>query len=214
MKGIDIVVGGSVGHMSAFMAQTGCLVVCGDAGDALGDSIYEARLYVRGSVRASARTTWRRSAASRARRASRSSARRRRDRCRSGGVPALRVRRGSSTTSRSTTLAPTDGNGPAFSPQTPRVLTLPAADPGTCASRTSSTRTAIARSSVPRARGSTTSAASVRSGASHTSTTCLPRRHLRYPLEGTERKCGTDVVLGTRFATKPLELKIQSRSPV
>jgi glutamate synthase domain-containing protein 3 len=36
--------------MSAFMAQTGCLVVCGDAGDALGDSIYEARLYVRGSV--------------------------------------------------------------------------------------------------------------------------------------------------------------------
>ena len=50
MKGIDIVVGGSVGHMSAFMAQTGSLVVCGDAGDALGDSIYEARLYVRGKV--------------------------------------------------------------------------------------------------------------------------------------------------------------------
>jgi glutamate synthase domain-containing protein 3 len=50
MKGIDIVVGGSVGHLSAFMAQRGNLVVCGDAGDALGDSIYEARLYVRGSV--------------------------------------------------------------------------------------------------------------------------------------------------------------------
>jgi glutamate synthase domain-containing protein 3 len=50
MKGIDLVVGGSVGHMSAFMAQTGCLVVCGDAGEALGDSIYEARLYVRGNV--------------------------------------------------------------------------------------------------------------------------------------------------------------------
>jgi glutamate synthase domain-containing protein 3 len=50
MKGVDIVVGGSVGHLSAFMAQTGCLVVCGDAGDALGDSIYEARLYVRGEV--------------------------------------------------------------------------------------------------------------------------------------------------------------------
>jgi methylamine---glutamate N-methyltransferase subunit B len=50
MKGIDIVVGGSVGHMSAFMAQTGTLVVCGDAGEALGDSIYEARLYVRGTV--------------------------------------------------------------------------------------------------------------------------------------------------------------------
>jgi glutamate synthase domain-containing protein 3 len=52
MKGVDIVVRGSVGHMSAFMAQKGCLVVCGDAGDALGDSIYEAHLYVRGSVKA------------------------------------------------------------------------------------------------------------------------------------------------------------------
>jgi glutamate synthase domain-containing protein 3 len=51
MKGIEIVVEGDVGHMSAFMAQTGALVVCGDAGDALGDSIYEARLYVRGSVK-------------------------------------------------------------------------------------------------------------------------------------------------------------------
>jgi methylamine---glutamate N-methyltransferase subunit B len=50
MKGIDIVVGGSVGHMSAFMAQRGNLIVCGDAGDALGDSIYEARLYVKGRV--------------------------------------------------------------------------------------------------------------------------------------------------------------------
>lgn len=50
MKGIDIVVGGSAGHMSAFMAQTGCLVVCGDAGEALGDSLYEARLYVSGRV--------------------------------------------------------------------------------------------------------------------------------------------------------------------
>ncbi|WP_375689788.1 protein GlxC [Pseudooceanicola sp. LIPI14-2-Ac024] len=51
MKGIDIVVGGNVGHMSAFMAQKGNLVVCGDAGEALGDSLYEARLYVRGSVK-------------------------------------------------------------------------------------------------------------------------------------------------------------------
>jgi glutamate synthase domain-containing protein 3 len=51
MKGIDIVVRGSVGHMSAFMAQAGNLVVFGDAGDALGDSIYEARLFVRGEVK-------------------------------------------------------------------------------------------------------------------------------------------------------------------
>ncbi len=50
MKGVDIVVKGSVGHMSAFMGQAGNLVVLGDAGDALGDSIYEARLFVRGKV--------------------------------------------------------------------------------------------------------------------------------------------------------------------
>jgi methylamine---glutamate N-methyltransferase subunit B len=51
MKGIDIVVKGAAGHMSAFMAQTGNLVICGDAGDALGDSIYEARLFVRGEAK-------------------------------------------------------------------------------------------------------------------------------------------------------------------
>ena len=51
MKGIDIVVFGNIGHMSAFMAQSGNLVVLGDAGDALGDSLYEARLFVRGSVK-------------------------------------------------------------------------------------------------------------------------------------------------------------------
>ena len=49
LRGLDIVVKGSVGHMSAFMAQAGTLVVLGDAGDALGDSLYEARLYVRGT---------------------------------------------------------------------------------------------------------------------------------------------------------------------
>lgn len=51
MKGVDIVVKGSVGHMSAFMAQAGNLVVLGDAGEALGDSLYEARIYVRGKAR-------------------------------------------------------------------------------------------------------------------------------------------------------------------
>jgi glutamate synthase domain-containing protein 3 len=51
MKGINIVVHGNIGHMSAFMAQSGNLVVLGDAGDALGDSLYEARLFVRGKVK-------------------------------------------------------------------------------------------------------------------------------------------------------------------
>jgi glutamate synthase domain-containing protein 3 len=51
LKGGDIVVGGSVGSFSAFMAQAGRIVICGDAGDALGDSLYEAVIYVRGQVR-------------------------------------------------------------------------------------------------------------------------------------------------------------------
>ncbi len=50
LKGSDIVVAGSVGHMAAFMAQAGTLVVCGDAGAGLGDSLYEAVLYVRGQI--------------------------------------------------------------------------------------------------------------------------------------------------------------------
>jgi glutamate synthase domain-containing protein 3 len=50
LKGGDIVVGGSIGHMSCFMAQAGRVVVLGDAGDALGDSLYETRIYVRGDV--------------------------------------------------------------------------------------------------------------------------------------------------------------------
>jgi len=50
MKGIDIVVHGNVGHMSAFMGQSGNLVVLGDAGEALGDSLYEAQLFIKGSV--------------------------------------------------------------------------------------------------------------------------------------------------------------------
>jgi glutamate synthase domain-containing protein 3 len=51
LRGLDIVVKGSVGHMSAFMAQAGNMVVLGDTGDAFGDSLYEARLFVRGRVK-------------------------------------------------------------------------------------------------------------------------------------------------------------------
>jgi glutamate synthase domain-containing protein 3 len=50
MKGVNIVVQGDVGHMSGYLAQRGTLVICGDAGEALGDSIYEAHVYVRGTV--------------------------------------------------------------------------------------------------------------------------------------------------------------------
>lgn len=50
LKGSDIVVTGDVGHASAFMAQAGRLVVCGNAGAGLGDSLYEAVIYVRGRI--------------------------------------------------------------------------------------------------------------------------------------------------------------------
>jgi glutamate synthase domain-containing protein 3 len=50
LKGTDVVVGGSVGHASGFMAQRGRLVVCGDAGPGLGDSLYESVIYVRGKL--------------------------------------------------------------------------------------------------------------------------------------------------------------------
>jgi glutamate synthase domain-containing protein 3 len=51
LKGGDIVVGGSVGSFSGFMAQAGRMVICGDTGDALGDSLYEAVIYVRGAIK-------------------------------------------------------------------------------------------------------------------------------------------------------------------
>jgi glutamate synthase domain-containing protein 3 len=36
--------------MSAFMAQAGTIVICGDAGGSLGDSLYEAVIYVAGRI--------------------------------------------------------------------------------------------------------------------------------------------------------------------
>lgn len=51
MKGVDIVVGGSVGHVSGFMAQAGRMVICGDADAGLGDSLYEAVIYIAGEIR-------------------------------------------------------------------------------------------------------------------------------------------------------------------
>ena len=48
MKGVDIIVKGSIGPMSAFMAQAGTLAVFGDVGEAFGNSLYEAQLFVRG----------------------------------------------------------------------------------------------------------------------------------------------------------------------
>lgn len=51
LKGGAIAVGGDVGDFSMFMAQAGTLLIGGDAGEALGDSLYEAVIYVAGSVK-------------------------------------------------------------------------------------------------------------------------------------------------------------------
>jgi glutamate synthase domain-containing protein 3 len=44
------VVGGDVGYMSGFMMQRGTMVVCGDAADGLGDSMYEGVIYIAGAI--------------------------------------------------------------------------------------------------------------------------------------------------------------------
>ena len=36
--------------MTGFMMQKGTIIICGDAGEALGDSIYEGRIFVGGSI--------------------------------------------------------------------------------------------------------------------------------------------------------------------
>lgn len=50
LKGGTIAIAGDIGHMSAFMAQAGTILVGGDAGYALGDSLYEAVIYVQGKI--------------------------------------------------------------------------------------------------------------------------------------------------------------------
>lgn len=50
MKGGSVLVGGRLGFMSGFMAHLGKLVALGGAGDALGASMYEGRVFVAGSI--------------------------------------------------------------------------------------------------------------------------------------------------------------------
>ena len=181
------------------MAQTGCLVVCGDAGEALGDSIYEARLYVRGAVAGlgadCVEKEMRDEHVAQVREPARA---RRRSTTRRRPTSAATARRGSSTTSRSTTRGRTDGRRP-----------RPAAA-GACASRTSSTATSIAeiqraaREGIYDIRGF----GAKRRLPHFDDLLFLGASVSRYPLEGYRERCATDVILGTRFAKKPLELKI------
>ncbi|WP_101833128.1 glutamate synthase [Frankia canadensis] len=51
LKGGQLAVAGDVGRSCAFLAQAGTILVGGDAGEALGDSLYEAVIYVAGRIR-------------------------------------------------------------------------------------------------------------------------------------------------------------------
>ncbi len=90
------------------MAQTGCLVVCGDAGEALGDSIYEARLYVRGSVASLGADCIEKEMRDEHLRAGRAACSPRRRSTPTRRSSAATARRASSTPSRSTTRRRTD----------------------------------------------------------------------------------------------------------
>jgi len=51
LKGATLAVAGDAGPFCGFMAQAGTILIGGDAGDGLGDSLYEAVIYVAGTVR-------------------------------------------------------------------------------------------------------------------------------------------------------------------
>lgn len=51
MKGGTLIVEGSVGYLAGFMTHAGDLIVLGDAGEGLGDSLWEGRIYVAGTIR-------------------------------------------------------------------------------------------------------------------------------------------------------------------
>jgi len=50
LKGGALAIAGDAGPMCAFMAQAGTILIGGDAGPSLGDSLYEAVIYVAGRV--------------------------------------------------------------------------------------------------------------------------------------------------------------------
>ena len=199
MKGIDIVVKGSIGPMSAFMAQAGNLVVLGDAGEALGDSIYEARLFVRGTVKSLGADCIEKplGVEERGHPGRSAGAGRRRRRASVERVPLLRL-------------------GPAPLPfprrQRRRLLSASPMSPPRTTPRFSATFDPYTISEIQRA--AATGIYDIRGGGAKRrlphfdDLLFLGASISRYPLEGYREKCGTDVVLGQRFAKQPIRLKI------
>ena len=200
MKGIDIVVKGSVGHLSAFMAQAGNLVVLGDAGDALGNSIYEARLYVRGSVKSSRRRLHREAVARSGQ---------------GGAAPAARCGR-SGQPGRCRRLSPLWLGAPALSfPHRQCRIVLMSAPLDRwihTPPRKSATFDDHAIAEIHRAAATgiydIRGAGAKRKLPHFDDLLFLGASVSRYPLEGYREKCLTEVTIGTRHAKKPITLKI------
>ncbi len=51
MEDITIIVGGDTGALSGFMMQRGRMIVCGNAGKNLGDSMYDGTIYIGGEIK-------------------------------------------------------------------------------------------------------------------------------------------------------------------
>ena len=201
MKGVDIVVRGSVGHMSAFMAQAGHLVVCGDAGPDLGDSLYEAVLYVRGRV-AEPRLGLHREADDRgAPRDPRGAARARRLRARPGRLPALRL--GAPALQlphrpcRQLLGRPGDGDRHGDRSAQPEGV-------GELPRDVIAEIQRAAREGLYEIRGF----GAKRRLPTFDDLVFLGASISRYPLEGYRERCATNVTIGARFAARPIELAI------
>jgi glutamate synthase domain-containing protein 3 len=50
-KGGTIIVGGDTGAFTGFMLQRGRMIICGNAGKNLGDSMYDGTIYVGGEIK-------------------------------------------------------------------------------------------------------------------------------------------------------------------
>jgi glutamate synthase domain-containing protein 3 len=51
LKGATLAIAGDAGAYCGFLAQSGVILIGGDAGDGLGDSLYEATIYVAGKIK-------------------------------------------------------------------------------------------------------------------------------------------------------------------
>ena len=193
LKGGTVAIAGDAGAMSGFMAQAGTILIGGNAGHGLGDSLYEAVIYVAGTV-----------ASLGADAVVRGDDRRRRARGEAaGGADGLRPHR----------PRPRDQGGlgspalPLLHPQPRRLLMSPRPRPSSPTNQ-SFPPEVIARihemadTGLYPIRG----LGARRKLPTFDDLVFLTASVSRYPLEGYRERCETTTVLGARHGAKPLEL--------